>query len=219
MIGISKFWNAKNDRAVTGTSGYDDTFIEMVNQVQMQAITTLAPYYETNQAIKDILSRFVKEDIKETDVSNEGLLLKENDYIRFIAVLSAAGKPAYPINSNEVAIIKTSPIRKPSVEKGTIFYHQKDNQFYFLPDDVSIPVTYTYLRKPADAALTLTPAETDELDYLIPSAPTDLEWPEEAFNLLLYMTLEKLGMEMKEPILIEYANLGLSKEMINIQPK
>lgn len=221
MIEIIRFYNAVNDRAVTGTSGYDSSFLEKVNEVQTQAINTFAPLYEDNQAIKDALGVFVKPKIT-TTVTGTGLLAKEEDYVHFLAVLSAEGKTAFPINVNEISIIETSPIRNPDVSKGKIFYYQKADGIYFLPK-TPIEVEYLYLRRPVDAKIVLNPVNDANRDYLVPSEETDdivnLEWPESMFNLLMYMFLEKLGMEMKEPILIEYANLGITKEMINTDPQ
>jgi len=220
MIGIVKFCNAVNDRAVIGTTGYDATLIEKVNQVQTQAVSLFASLYENNQAVKDALGPFIKTITKSTLATGE--LVKESDYVHFTAVLGAAEKTAYPINTNEVSIINSSPIRKPSIIKGNIFYHQKDDSIFFLPKQV-MNVEYTYIRKPREAKLVLKPVSTVDSDYLVPSTTpgdiVDLEWPESMFNLLLYMTLEKLGMEMKEPILLEYANLGIQREMINTQPQ
>lgn len=220
MIDIIKFWEAVGERTVTGTSGYDDSFIEKVNESQMQLMTALLPHYEKNQTIKDILNVFLETISKSTTIGT-GKLDLEGDYMQFSSVKSADGKPAYPINNNEVAIINDSAIRKPNVAKGNIFYYQQKNSIYFLPSDVSILVTYDYIRKFADAALTLTPTTTADVDYLVPSTTgkVDMEWPPQVFNLLLYIFLEKLGMEMKEPIIIEYANLGLSKEMVNLDPQ
>lgn len=218
MVGIIKLYNTVLDRAVVGTSGYDDTIIEKINEVQPQLVEALMPHYEKNQAVKDMLAPFVKPMTKDTVITT-GLLAKETDYVHFGSVESAGGQTAYPINNNEVAIINTSPIRQPNLSNGNIFYFQKNNEIYFLPSVTVIQVKYTYIRKPALCALTLTPASSSEIDYVVPSAPTDLEWPAEAFNLLLYMTLEKLGMEMKEPIIIEMSNLGIAREMINVEPQ
>lgn len=215
MISIIKFWNAVNNRAVTGTVGYDSTFIEKVNQAQVQAQNTILPFYEDNQAVKDALSLHVTPIVKSTSITGE--LTKEADYMYFIAVISAAGTTAFPINNNEVSIINSSPIRKPNIDKGRVFYYWKKNSLFFLPAQV-MSVDYTYIRAPKDAKIVLNPVDIPNRDYLVPSTNPadiqDLEWPDKMFDLLMYLTLEKLGMEMKEPILVEYANMGLSREMV-----
>ena len=199
MIEIIKFRDAVNNRAVTGTSGYDANFIDNTNQAQIQLINILAPHWEKNQAIKDMLAPFIEETT--AALAGGGLVQKPADYIHMCAILNASGNPAYPINNNEVAIIKSSAIRKPSTALGNIFYYQKKNNFYFLPE-TGLNITFTYIRKPEDAALTLTPAETDELDYLVPSDPVNLEWPEQAFNILMYLVLERLGPLLQDDLFL-----------------
>jgi len=39
------------------------------------------------------------------------------------------------------------------------------------------------------------------------------------FNLLLYMTLEQYGLEVKEQMLIQYAEMGITKEMVKTYQK
>lgn len=221
MIGIIKFRESVLQRAKSGTIGYESgpELINVINESQLELATTLSRHIERNQSVKDALTFLVTPGEKSTSAA--GLLdIDLNIMIRFMSVISAAGKIAYPINSNEISTINNSAIRKPSVEKGKIFYYQTGAGYSFLPETV-MPIKYLYVRKPKEVKFTLVPVSNADSDYVTVSTTTstlqDLEWPETMFNILLYMVLEKLGMEMKEPILIEYANMGLQKEQLNIQ--
>lgn len=222
MISIIKFRESVLQRAKAGTSGYDTEaeFIVKANEAQRELATNLAKYPEKNQTIKDAISVLMVREIKNTSAAGN-LYLDQELVIRFVTMISAAGKPAHPVSSNELAIIGTSPIRKPSIEKDLIFYSQDASGFWFLPK-VAMPIDFIYIRKPKDVKITLVPISDPDRDYVVPSTEAgsfvNFEWPETMFNILMYLTLEKLGMEMKEPILIEYANLGLQKEQLNIQP-
>lgn len=218
MISIIKFHQSALDTIRSGTTGYFSVprFIEVTNEVQVSSARMLANFMEDNQQVKDALATHVKSGTGNTNSS--GVLAKPDSYLRFLGVDKAANKTAYPINVNEFPLFRESLIRTPSVVKGNIFYGQKDNGFVFLPEQV-MAITYTYLRNPPLCALTATPVSDDDDDYETYSAPTDLDWPDEMFDFLLYGVLNKLGFDMKDQMTMQWSQLGLSMEQINTQPK
>lgn len=216
MISIIRFMETAYQRAKVGTSGYDspDEFKRKVQEVQTEAIEFLSPFYETNQKVRDALGPFVK--TEPFTLPSTGYLEKPSDYVHFIGA-DVEGFESYPLNVNEVAMIKRSPIRKPDAGKHLYYHYQSDDMFKFLPE-LPLDIVFNYIRKPNEAQLNMVPVDDDNDDYLVPGTDdgdiVNLEWPESMFNLLLYMFLEKLGIEMKENLLVEYANLGIQKEAI-----
>lgn len=218
MISIIKFHKSALDTIRSGTTGYVSLarFIQVTNEWQISAARQLVNFYEENQQVKDALATHVKTGTGTT--SSSGVLAKPDSYLRFLGVDKAAGKTAYPVNVNEFPILRDSTIRKPDVSKGLIFYAQKNNGFVFLPE-TTIPIDYTYLRTPPPCALTSTVVSSEDDDYETYSSPTDLDWPDEMFDFLLYGVLNRLGFELKDQQTQQYAMLGLSMEQINNQPK
>lgn len=206
MISVVRLWNTVNQMAKTETSGYQtqDEFNRDLASVQTALLSVLAPFYSRNQAIQDILSPFVK-----------GAALsstKPTDYFRFISGIDR-GYPIIPINVNQVGDIQISPIRKPNVKR--TYYYFEDKQMKFLASGTPTG-TMSYIRYPLASRIVLTPVSGVDNDYVTPTADGDLEWNEDAFNFFLYMMLEKLGIEMKEQLLQQYANVGLQRELANI---
>lgn len=219
MISIIRFRETAYQRAKIGTSGYDspDEFERKIKEIQTEAMGILVPFYEDNQKVKDALSPFVKTVLY--SLPSTGYLEKPDDYVRFIGA-DVQGFESYPLNKNEVAMVKRSPIRKPSATTHMYYYYQSDDLIKFLPE-MEMDIYYSYIRQPAAAKLVMVPVDEENDDYLVPSAVdgdvVDLEWPESMFNFLLYLFLEKLGLEMKDGLLVEYSNMGIQKESVKQQ--
>ena len=217
MISIIKFYNTAMDllRSVTTGDVELSSFIDTTNQEQVNVQKTLANFYEENQAVKDILRLHVKSQLSSTN--SGGLLAFQTDYVRFLAVLDVNGRTAYPINVNEVSTIVASKIRTPNISKGNIFYYQQNAAVNFLPA-TTLQVLYNYLKKPTLCALVGTPTSSSDNDYLTLSGAVDLDWPDEAFDLLLYSVLKKLGFSLKDELTMQFAQLNISEQQINTQP-
>lgn len=209
MIGIVRLWEELMQSAKTGTSGYqsEEEFNRDVNTVQRPTLMgILAPYYESNQTVADILAPFVEEVALSTT--------KPADYFRFISATNN-GEPCIPINANQATMYSSSSVRSPAASGNTYYYFQEDG-IVFLSNGATSG-TMKYLRYPEEAEITLTPTSTADSDYLTPTSVDDLEWPEQAYNLILYFMMQKLGLEMKEPLLAEFANLGIQFSIDQIQ--
>lgn len=214
MISVIRLWNTVNQLAKNGTSGYQNQyeFNRDLADTQESLMSFLAPLYSVNQSLKDLLSPFATYQNITTD--SDGVLTKPMDYYR-VSTASVNGYPAYPISVNEKDVIRTSAIRTPSSTTNLYFYYQENEEIMFLPEE-ELDVRFSYLRKPGEASIILTESSDADRDYLIPTVGYDLEWDDNAFNFFLYMMLEKLGLEMKEQLSMEFANIGLSKEISKI---
>lgn len=216
MISIVRFIETANQRAKIGTTGFDseDETNRKIAEIQTALMNVLSPLYETNQQVAELLSPFVSYG---QSTLTDGYLVKETDHVRIIS-LSVGGYPVFPTRVNSIAMLKQNSIRRPSSADNRYYYAIKDDGIQIYPEEAMI-VDFDYISRPSEAKITKTPVSANDNVYETLTADGDLEWPEEAFNLLLYMFLDRLGVEMKEQLLIEYGNLGISKEAISTDPK
>lgn len=214
MISIVRLWESLGEKTKTSTAGYQTqaSFNNNIAEVVMSLMNTLSPYYSVNQTVKDLLAPFVVSDVITTDTS--GFLEKPDNYYRYLDSI-IDGNPVYPIALNEVGIVKKSAVRTPSVAKGIYFSYQEDNLVKYLPEE-ELEVNFKYLRNPEIPEITLTPTSDEDGDYLVPTSVTDLDWNDNAFEFILYMMLNKYGFEMKEDLILAYANAGIQLETSKI---
>jgi hypothetical protein len=224
MISVIRLYNTANQRALAGTTGFDDQ--DKVNSkiadVQTELIEYLATFYEANQQVKDALAPFVKYVPLPSD--QYGVISKPADYVHVVAI-GINDYPCDPINVNEEFIIKQSPIRRPSAEKNLYYHLHKNNAITILPEQQYYNINFGYIRQPALAMVVLNTISTDDSDYYEAVSSNqfggslDLEWPESMFNLILYLYLEKMGIEQKENILLAYSAMGIARETPKTSPQ
>lgn len=207
MIDIVSFWETVQQSAKTGTSGYQskDEFNRDLHIVQLSAFGTLSPFYSKNQQVQDLLSYFVK---------TVPIGARPGDYGHFVSA-TVNGKASHPINVNQKDIILSSSIRKPTKENKLCYHYFEENNVHFLLDG-TVGGTMTYLSVPKQAEIDLQEFSDEDSDYVTPISVSDLEWPQTAYNLLLYLMLERTGLERKEQILMEYSQLGIQRESIKV---
>lgn len=211
MIDHVRLFNSVMQAARLGSSGYsdEDEWNRNLSAVQTDLFNIMAPLYSKNFQVQDMLSPFVSDDVSVDLIS--GKLVKNSDYGQLISI-SVNDYPAYPINHNEEAIIKTSPIRKPSISNNQYYFTFKGNDIHILPKEVATAV-YTYLKTPSVVEIKFDVISTDNSDYIEVSSLSDLEWPEKAFNFLYYLMLEKYGVDQRESLAMEYSQMGIQKEI------
>lgn len=208
MISVVRLWETLMQSAKTGTAGYqsEDEFNRDLDSVQTIAMSILCPKYASNTYVQEMLRPFVVE----VDVST---VKPENCFYFLGATINDI--PSYPITPVQASLYRSSPIRQPSA-KNPAAYH------YFINDGIefihtgTLAGTMQYIRTPAEATIVLTPVSTENRDYEEPTAGTDLEWPEKAFNLLLALMQQKLGIELKEDILITLGAQSAQQEIQNV---
>lgn len=216
MISTVRFYKTAVQRPKVGTTGYDsqDEVNRKISEIQTELMSFLVNFYETNNQVKDLLAPFVTSG---SDTLTNGILAKDADYVRLVSI-DIDGYPCYPTRVNAVPLLKKNTIRRPSIANNLYYYAFKDDEIQIYPEEVT-NANYEYIRQPADALITLTPVSQANIVYQDPTSTADFEWPEEAFNLLLYMYWEKLGIEMKEGILVEYGKLGIAQSLPQTNPK
>lgn len=207
MIGIVEFWETVQQSGKTGTSGYQskDEFNRDLHIVQLSAFGTLSPFYSKNQQVQDLLSYRVK---------TVAIGARPDDYGHFVSA-TVNGKASHPINVNQKDMIMSSPIRRPTRENGLCYHYFEGNNVHFLVGS-NVGGTMTYLSLPKQAEIDLEEFSDEDSDYVTPVSVSDLEWPQTAYNLLLNLMLERVGLERKEQILMEYSQLGIQRESIKV---
>lgn len=208
MISIVSVWKSVQGTAKQSTTGFqtEEEFNNSVELVQLSILKAIAEYYEREQVISDDLSHLL--------VTLENIPTdKPNDYFRFVSA-TINGDEVYPIHRNAVAMTKNSPIR------GNVksFYFDKNKTNFILPEGEAILTSdYCYIKRPPVAKIRLNYSEDDGSDYLTPVAVTDLDWPDSVRNLIEAMLLERLGVETRETIAMEFGRIGIQRETSNYQ--
>lgn len=222
MISISKLIDSVNQLAKNGTSGYttEKEWNDAIYSLQYEVLSILCDNYENNQKVSDYLINHIRiNEITantnghlEIDLYSSGSDLEDGGYYRTLSILLNGIYPATKVNINEVGMYLTSPIRKFDIAKNRVGYYFAEGDIMMLPKE-SMSVTHFYCKKPDLAKIAYTEVSDEDNDYLtVDELETiDIDFPEGLFNLFLYLLLEKLGIEMKEQLLTEYSQLGLSR--------
>lgn len=208
MIPIINVWRSVQSTAKKTTTGYQTKaeFNDDVELVQLTIVKAVAEQYEKEQVVSDDLSHLV--------VTLASLPVdKPAGYFRFIAA-EINGDEVYPIHRNALAMTKKSSIR--GEVKG--FYFEDNKIKFHLGKDTSVSSsTFTYIKRPPVAELDLEYSETAGSDYQTPVSIADLDWPDSVRNLIEYMLLERLGIQTRDLIAIEFGRLGIQRETSNYQ--
>lgn len=193
-----------------GTSGYQDLpdFLSNANEVSIDAMNLIVPHYGKIKAATDLLLPYVKT-IPATFAS--GILALPDDYFGIISISMAAGGPVRELKTNQKGTNAVDTIRKPTVAAPK--FTRENNEINILPNTITTGLNLTYFKIPDQVSITTTPVESDTDDYETVTAQTDYTWPERMGNLIIYLLVERLGGEMKQPILDEIARLGITTNL------
>lgn len=220
---IVEVWQRVMDLAKTGTSGQDtqDEFNGKSNSAQKILQEALIDVAEVNQKASDALS-WLKVPSGNLTTDATGKITMPANYLHLDTlelIADGARWPAHKIRSNEVSNTRVSPIRKSDLAKHELNYYFKSGGIYTMPEQAGIVVDMMYYKKVPDASILLTPVSTPDSDLVTPQVGIEYGWPSSVFNLLVYLILEQLGMELKENILFEYSQFGITREMIKTNPQ
>lgn len=221
MVDIVQVQQAAFRITKIGTSGYDSTpdFVAKANEVNIDAMNLLTPHYGKVEAVDDIINTFVMQ------ISGDftgGLMPIPEDFYGFISLYKSVGantditnSPVRKLKTNQIGTIGRNTIRKPTLTDPKIYFTA--GNINLEPINADAGLTLVYFRVPADVSITTTPVESDTDDYETVTDQTNYEWPARMKNLLIYLLVERLGGEMKQPILFEIAQLGIQTNL-NVEP-
>lgn len=215
---IVEVWQRVMDLAKTGTSGQDtqDEWNGKANSAQRILQQALLDTAEINQKSTDALS-WLKIPTGSLTTDSSGKIIMPAGYIQMDSMELIANSTRYPVTklrTNEIGMTRTSPIRKPNVANNNVYFYFKSGSPYIMPEQAGIVIDALYYKIVPDASITLTPVSDDDSDMVVPTVGVDFGWPQSIFNLLVYTILEQLGVELKESMLFEYAQYGITRDMI-----
>lgn len=198
----------------SSTSGYqdEDDINRNLAAIDNELMETLAPLYSMNGKVQDLLQNHV--DVKSDHPVINGVAPKPDNYVQYVDSIFD-GNPVYPRNINEVSIINTSPIRKPTIDKGPYYVYFSSGNINYIPKEIDAVELY-FLKRLKPGKISFDAVSTDDSDYFSISVVDEIGWPERAFNLFLYHLLEKYGVEMKEQLSMEYSQLGINREVSKV---
>lgn len=205
MIPIVDVWKSVQETAKKSTSGYQtkDKFNNDVELVQISILRLLCELYEKEQVISDELAYHVV-------TLNQIPENKPEDYHRFVAA-EINNEEVYPLHRSSVPMTKSSSVR------GSVkcFYFDSNKIKFLLGKDEEIKNGFfTYIKRPNKAEINITYSE-DGGDYQTPVKVSDIDWPYSLRPLFEAMLLERLGIETRELISIEFGRLGIDRETSN----
>lgn len=206
MIETVRLYRDLVNTAKVGTAGYirEVEFNDALESVQTSILSLLAPLYAGQRSVKDLLAPFIE------TASGSGTISKPSDYFQ-VAEITVDGFPARSTDVNEVASLQFLPSRRPDADRNIYAYYETNDAFNILPGTVASS-NMTYIRKPDEASIILTPSITGGSDYLTPTSTSNIEWPERAYNLMFYMMLDRFGLSQKELLFMEFSKLGIQME-------
>jgi hypothetical protein len=200
-----------------------DDFNTKIAEIQIEAITILAPYYQFNEKVRGLIEPWIRR-IYDISDQNGQILRPERvgtlepvteEYYRLlsIGVIDVNGNILYnidPIVENELMLCMRIPQRKPDLTKMRAYYIQYDEVIQLYPQ-TEISYILFYLIYPVEAKLSFTYSVVngEYLQTYDPVNTVDLSWDKNASNILLYMLLEKYGISSRDELLLEYGKLGI----------
>lgn len=212
-------YNRIRDLSKTGTSGYQslDQYNRDAEQITNMLAEVLCQNYEGNGLVSDALAGLIKTSTGVV-VSAGGVLTLPDDYLHLDSmgtIINTKYVGFHKINRNEVDSIMSSSIRKFDATKLHLGYYKDSGTIKVLPA-ATYSLTFRYIRKPVKPVLALTTVTTADDDYqtLNSGSTVNFEFGSSVTDLIVYLMLEKLGIQMKDQIISEYANLGINRAMI-----
>lgn len=208
MIPIVDVWKSVQGTAKQSTAGFQtkDEFNNGVELVQLTILKAVCELYEKEQVISDDLAYLL---VTLPSIPST----KPSDYFRFVSAMINDDE-VYPVHRNAVAMTKNSPIR------GEVksFYFDNNKTNFIMPEGETITKSeYCYIKRPPKASINFTYSEDDGSDYLTPVSVADLDWPDSMRNLIEAMLLERLGVETRTMIAMEFGRIGIQRETSNYQ--
>lgn len=207
MISVVDLWRSVQGTAKKSTTGYQTEvkFNDDLVLVELTVLKALCEQYEKEQVVSDDLSFFVETLDNLPDD-------KPSDYFRFISA-EINGDEVYPVHRNSVSMTKNSPIRG---EEKSFYFDGNKIKYLLGGDDSVVSGLFSYIRKPLPGVVGMEYSDEGG-DYQTPVSVRDLDWPDSVRNLIEALMLERLGVETREVIAMEFARLGIQREMSNYQ--
>lgn len=220
MISVNVLFRSFCEYAMDHISGPDPLpeWLRKLNESQRELLDIVAPNYDSNERIRSIMQPLIKHH------SVSGLLIGQVDYPSDFYRLAGAVNAVHEgftfvlnhTHENGIALINRIPQRQPSLSKLVGYWHPSPGGIKIYPTNIAA-CNYYYIKKPVDAVLSYAYSDdssTGEMVLRESAGTVNLEWNDNAFNLLLYKLLEKYGVIDKNALNIEYGKYGINTDII-----
>lgn len=218
MIKVDKLFRSLCEYAKDYVSGMDPVqeFNRKINESQKEIADAIFTLYDKNERVRTLVTPF----IKSAQGTASGLIPNPPDFHRALSIrVTVGGKDLvlYYAKDNELIEQSFIPQRKADFSKGIGYYTNLNDSIKIIPAD-SVEYRMTYLRNPSDVDLihSYVPNGFGQVS-IIDSSSTDLEWNDNAFNLILNWLLFKYGVLNRDQFLTEVSGYGITSDLINTQ--
>lgn len=216
IVTIFKSFCEYNKKYVCGPDPMPE-FNRKINEVQKELMDLIAPQYDINERIKNLMRPFIKQHSATGIMS--GLNPYPADLYRMVGAVtvnqSATQFTAHNTYENGANLNDLIPQRRPSVSGKIAYYQYSVDGIQLYPNTIS-ECSYYYIKSPVNGVLNYVfeaDPDTDEMLLVEDIDTVDLEWDESAFNLILYKLLEKYGAIEKDVLDIEFSKAGLKSDI------
>ena len=222
MISVLDLWNAELEYSKKNQSGSDsvDAWNLRLKQVQIAFLNILAPLCETNQVAVNLLQPVIVE--SDTIISSAaGVLTKPSNCIYPLSYSLVTNDGQFEVRYlryNQLQTYKKLTQRRPDSSKNRVYITMLNNNLRCSPEE-ALSFKMIYVKEAPEAVIAFTEDDSGDEDKLVYDSnnSVDLVWDSSCYNIILYMMLERKGVSMREPLLNEFAQLGLNVELMNIK--
>ncbi len=220
MVRVEDIFNRVRDLSKKDKSGYlsSDEFNRNLNETQQILLDYYYDRFGDDQYDQDSINPFLKE--VEIPVIN-GFVDFPEDYRHRVEVGNIYVENVYSSNCDinnpkveeyplrylapdEERLTKSSPIRRPSVDKKLIYHTFVNNKIKILPKTVQGVVAFKYISQPPEAIYaTSLNTVTDKEDYDDANS-VNLIWNEQDKHNIVDIMLMFLGIQIRETALINW---------------
>lgn len=210
---IKTVYDRVNDYSKQHQSGFDmqSSFNGKINEAIKEIKSFLLSIHAVNERASELLQPYIKSD--QITGSASAVFTKPGDYDYYLSA-SYQGKPVHKVSINQLDDYEQIPQRKGNLAKKKVNIAGVNNGWEGRPVS-AYELRLNYLFIPAqqpELKQTLVSTEfEDRLDY-DDTTTVDFLFDEKCIPLITYMVLQKLGVEIREQILMEYSQLGIAKE-------
>jgi len=218
MIDTVVFIDTLENLAKKNQSGFSTgkDISSYINMAQRELAEYLFSIYELNQKVVDYITPLILT-AGSVSSNSSGIIPFPTGYnhvlrLTYKKTSTQTYKTQY-VGTNQVDIIQLIPQRRANLAKNRVLYTFDSAGINIMPAQ-ELNFKIVYAKYPTDAGVTYTYTNVNGEPKRVASGQTDMIWGMNVFNLLLYMTMDKMGLSVRDTLLNEYARMGIAKEEV-----
>lgn len=210
---IKTVWDRVADYSKKHQNGFDDVdaFNGKVNEAISELTSYLLSIHAVNERASELLQPYIKSDT--LTGSSTAVFTKPADFNYYLSA-SYEGVPVHKLSINQLDDYEQIAQRKGNLTKKRVNIAGVNNGWEGRPQSAyDIRLNYVFIPS-AEPKIVFTEESTEDEDLLEydDAATIDFLFDVKCIPLITYMVLEKLGVEIREQLLLEYGQLGIAKE-------